>query len=421
MKKYIKIILVTALVMLCCTPEINAAEQKWQVMTFTDDVQKDIQELQHYCLMHDVTVADVLWANNCSEQDLKPGKQILLPNSQPDVLSIWQNKGAWQPKALVQTTSAAAAERARGVSGYPPKFPKNSEQKQPEEQNPTQLQPQIKNAAPLPVQPKPNMPAQNQARLNTNNKLSPAEAEIAAHISKPVEPIKPRQPVQPVRVKVQKADNNKVEPVIVLSPNGDPANGPMRLIISGDKVSVVNLPKSAAPRTPKMPNLDHPFGAHLIPNPVEPLPPADPSRIYPRFQQNKMGAMMWPVDGKVSSPFGPRGRRRHTGIDIPMPPGTPIRNARDGVVVATGTNSTPGFRGYGNFVLVDHGGGIKTLYAHCLKVNVKSGQYLRQGQFLATVGRTGRATTDHVHFEVRINDKPVNPMPYLEHVNLAKK
>ena len=170
-----------------------------------------------------------------------------------------------------------------------------------------------------------------------------------------------------------------------------------------------------------MPDLDHPFGAHLIPSPVEPIPPYDPNRIYPKFQRNSTQAMIWPVDGKVSSPFGPRGGRRHTGLDIPMPPGTPIQAARDGVVAKTGNNSTPGFRGYGNFVLVDHGGGIKTLYAHCLSVSVKPGQHLRQGQVVAAVGRTGRASTDHLHFEVRINDKPVNPLPYLENVKLASK
>ncbi len=441
MKKYIKIILISALAMLCFTPEIHAAAQEWQTMTFTDDFQKDMQELEHYCLMHDVTVADVLWANNCTEGDLNPGKQILLPSSQPDVLAIWQKNGAWQPKALVQTTSAAAAERARGISGYPPKFP---------EKNQTQAQVQAQNSVVIPEIPQPRP-------QNLNNRRSAAEAEISAQISQPVEPIKPKGQNQPARpVTAQKmpdvqpqisqnkydnqadSDKNKSitsiqsqsnlknniknnEPIIVLSPNGNPANGPMRLIISEGQVKVVNLPQNAAPKTPKMPDLDHPFGAHLIPNPVEPLPPADPSRIYPRFQQNRAGAMMWPVDGKVSSYFGPRGRRRHMGIDIPMPPGTPIRVARDGVVAATGTNSTPGFRGYGNFVLVDHGGGIKTLYAHCLKVNVKAGQHLRQGQFVATVGRTGRATTDHLHFEVRINDKSVNPMPYLERVNLAKK
>ncbi|MBR0097338.1 MAG: M23 family metallopeptidase, partial [Synergistaceae bacterium] len=258
---------------------------------------------------------------------------------------------------------------------------------------------------------KPKVKETAQANLNRN---SQAEADILAQVSKRPEPITPKVK------ETAKVNNN--DPVILLSPNGDPANGPMRLVIGDDgQISVVNIPKSSAPRVPKMPDLDHPFGAHLIKNPVEPIPPYDPSRLYPKFQRNVNQAMMWPVDGKVSSPFGPRGGRRHTGIDIPMPPGTPIMAARDGVVAKTGNNSTMGFRGYGNFVLVDHGGGVKTLYAHCLNVNVKAGQHLRQGQAVATVGRTGRASTDHLHFEVRINDKPVNPMPYLENVRVASK
>ena len=124
--------------------------------------------------------------------------------------------------------------------------------------------------------------------------------------------------------------------------------------------------------------------------------------------------MIWPVNGAVSSGFGKRGRRSiHTGIDIPMPKGTSIRAARDGVVKLVASAKSRGFRGYGNVVIVDHGGGIVTLYAHCLDIKVRKGQRVRQGETLATVGCTGRATTNHVHFEVRINGKPVNPIPFL--------
>ena len=93
-----------------------------------------------------------------------------------------------------------------------------------------------------------------------------------------------------------------------------------------------------------------------------------------------------------------------------MPKGTSIRVARDGVVklVASAKN-----RGYGNVVILDHGGGISTLYAHCLNIKVRQGQRVRQGETLATVGRTGRATTNHVHFEVRVNGKPVDFIPFL--------
>ena len=420
--KNIKLMLLAVLIALSFAVQAQAG--KWESMILSDNLQEDIKELEDYCFTHDLKLADVLWANKLSEADLTPGREILLPKSQVDVLSLWQNQGAWQQgNALLQKTSAAAAERARGVSGYKPKAPANNNQVN---NNLPQVNNNNKNnynksaaeldilsqisQRPEPIKPKVKETAQ--ANLNRN---SQAEAEILAQVSKRPEPIKPKVK------EVAKANNNN-EPVILLSPNGDPANGPMRLVIGDDgQISVVNIPKSSAPRVPKMPDLDHPFGAHLIKNPVEPIPPYDPSRLYPKFQRNVNQAMMWPVDGKVSSPFGPRGKRRHTGIDIPMPPGTPIMAARDGVVAKTGNNSTMGFRGYGNFVLVDHGNGIKTLYAHCLNVNVRAGQHLRQGQVVATVGRTGRASTDHLHFEVRINDKPVNPMPYLENVRVASK
>ncbi|MBQ3627341.1 MAG: M23 family metallopeptidase [Synergistaceae bacterium] len=420
--KNIKLMLLAVLIALSFNIQAHAG--KWNSMTLSDNLQEDIKKLEDYCFTHDLKLADVLWANKISEADLTPGQEILLPKSQVDVLSLWQNQGAWQQgNALLQKTSAAAAERARGVSGYKPKAPANNNQVN---NNLPQVNNNNKNnynksAAELDIlaqisqkqEPiKPKVKENAQANLNRN---SQAEADILAQISKRPEPIKPKVK------EVAKANNNN-DPVILLSPNGDPANGPMRLVIGDDgQISVVNIPKSSAPRVPKMPDLDHPFGAHLIKNPVEPIPPYDPSRLYPKFQRNVNQAMMWPVDGKVSSPFGPRGKRRHTGIDIPMPPGTPIMAARDGVVAKTGNNSTMGFRGYGNFVLVDHGGGVKTLYAHCLNVNVKAGQHLRQGQAVATVGRTGRASTDHLHFEVRINDKPVNPMPYLENVRVASK
>ena len=468
MKKFninIKLLMLSMLIAVCWAVMAEAA--KWESMTLSENLQDDIKKLEDYCLLHDVKLNDVLWANNLSEETLQPGQKILLPKSQIDLLSLWQNQGSWQPKALVQKTSAAAAERARGSSGYPPKQPVQAQAANnlppvPTQNNLPQAQAKKNNnsyrtaaeaeiLAQLSNRPEPIKPKIKDNNIAQANKASQPEAEILAQLSNRPEPIKPKvkdniaqanktsQPEaeilaqlsnrpEPIKPKVkdnnitQANKNSQIEPVILLSPNGDPINGPMRLVITDDgQVSVVNIPKSAAPRVPKMPDLDHPFGAHLIPSPVEPIPPYDPNRIYPKFQRNSTQAMIWPVDGKVSSPFGPRGGRRHTGLDIPMPPGTPIQAACDGVVAKTGNNSTPGFRGYGNFVLVDHGGGIKTLYAHCLSVSVKPGQHLRQGQVVAVVGRTGRASTDHLHFEVRINDKPVNPLPYLENVKLASK
>ncbi|GHV46717.1 hypothetical protein FACS1894204_08890 [Synergistales bacterium] len=130
----------------------------------------------------------------------------------------------------------------------------------------------------------------------------------------------------------------------------------------------------------------------------------------------KDGKMSWPVTGKISSGYGRRGKRRrrmHTGIDIPMPAGTPIGSAADGVVADTGSSKSASYRGYGNTAVISHGDGVTTLYAHCQKLAVKKGQRVKRGDIIGYVGRTGRTTTAHVHFEVRKNGKPVNPLPYL--------
>ncbi|MFQ3587264.1 MAG: peptidoglycan DD-metalloendopeptidase family protein [Fimbriimonadaceae bacterium] len=126
------------------------------------------------------------------------------------------------------------------------------------------------------------------------------------------------------------------------------------------------------------------------------------------------GRMTMPVRGRITSGFGMRMHpilrrtRMHTGIDISAPSGTPIVAAADGIVIATYYG-----RGYGNTVMIDHGGGIATLYAHCSRFFVTAGQRVQRGERIAAVGSTGLSTGPHVHFEVRVNGRPVNPMGYL--------
>jgi murein DD-endopeptidase MepM/ murein hydrolase activator NlpD len=102
----------------------------------------------------------------------------------------------------------------------------------------------------------------------------------------------------------------------------------------------------------------------------------------------------------------------HGAIDIVTKKGTPIAAAEDGVV-SVAANGGKNFSGYGRIVILDHGNGIHTVYAHCNTTLVKMGQRVKKGEYIATVGRTGRATTDHVHFEVRIAGKKVDPLAYL--------
>lgn len=128
----------------------------------------------------------------------------------------------------------------------------------------------------------------------------------------------------------------------------------------------------------------------------------------------KTRGFKWPADGFIYSAFNAtRGKnRRHGAIDIVTKKGTPIAAAADGVVTVA-TNGGKLFSGYGKVVIVDHGKGVHTLYSHCDSILVKMGQRVKQGEYIGTVGRTGRATTDHVHFEVRVAGKKLDPLNYL--------
>ncbi|MGM0365997.1 MAG: murein hydrolase activator EnvC family protein [Actinomycetota bacterium] len=119
------------------------------------------------------------------------------------------------------------------------------------------------------------------------------------------------------------------------------------------------------------------------------------------------GKLLWPTNGKLSSRFGPRGGRFHSGIDIYCSRGTPIVAADAGQVIETGYHG-----GYGNFILIYHGGGFATFYAHLDGFAVSGGQSVSRGQTIGYVGTTGWTTGPHVHFEVRINGSARNPMGY---------
>lgn len=126
------------------------------------------------------------------------------------------------------------------------------------------------------------------------------------------------------------------------------------------------------------------------------------------------GVLAWPVAGRVSSPFGYRihpifgTRRLHTGIDISAGYGTPIGAAGSGTVILASV-----WGGYGNAVVIDHGGGLTTVYAHQSKLAVSAGQRVERGQIIGYVGCTGYCTGAHLHFETREWGTPVDPMKYL--------
>lgn len=118
----------------------------------------------------------------------------------------------------------------------------------------------------------------------------------------------------------------------------------------------------------------------------------------------------WPVNGPVSSRFGRRGFGGwHSGVDIQAPQGRPIRAAAAGTVLFSGWQSS-----YGRVVKIAHAGGFTTVYAHNLKNSVQAGDRVQPSTVIGAVGRTGRATADHLHFEVRRQGRAQNPLPLLE-------
>lgn len=133
-----------------------------------------------------------------------------------------------------------------------------------------------------------------------------------------------------------------------------------------------------------------------------------------RLAQHWTGELQWPVRGRISSGYGYRihpiyrVRKMHTGIDVAVPKGTPIKAAAAGTVV-----HAERWGGYGNCVIVDHGAGYATLYGHCSRLAVRENQAVDAGQVIAYVGSTGLSTGPHLHFEVRRDGRPTNPMPLL--------
>jgi murein DD-endopeptidase MepM/ murein hydrolase activator NlpD len=137
-------------------------------------------------------------------------------------------------------------------------------------------------------------------------------------------------------------------------------------------------------------------------------------RRYPRLWQTNVRPSLWPVFGRLLSPFGRRtdpfsGQGAfHTGVDLSAPVGTLVKAAADGVVV-----HAEWFGAYGRLVVVEHGGGMQTYYAHLSRFDVIAGQEVRRGQALGRTGASGRVTSPHLHYEVRQGGTPINPYIFL--------
>lgn len=368
-------------------PARAAGPAERQTFIFSQDREQDLKKLSELSFFKDLTSTDVLWANDIAADALVEGTVLVIPDSKKDLLPVWQSV----QKQKKSASGSLVSIKLHGVPRY----------------------------AQTPVPPSPDAPHRTDNASVAPD--TPPQAIKASPVSQ--EPVRATKPLSvpdalPQSNAPQDAPRSRAdvrggtkgkseavdarEPVLFLSPNGESFDGPMRLVISGDTVTVVRLPQSQAPKALRSGAVSRSF----LPVPSEPAPSRDSKLLGAR--------MLWPVDGAVSSGFGKRGKRAfHAGIDIPMPKGTPIRAARDGVVKQIVSVKSRGFRGYGNVVILDHGGGISTLYAHCHDIKVKQGKRVRQGEIIGTVGRTGRATTHHVHFEVRVNGKAVDPISYL--------
>lgn len=134
-----------------------------------------------------------------------------------------------------------------------------------------------------------------------------------------------------------------------------------------------------------------------------------PSKIETPPWFGKELDIIWPIQGKINSPFGPRGKKFHNGLDIASPSYQEVKATMDGEVIFARYSS----KGYGNVVVLRHNLGFTTIYGHMSVIIAREGETVRQGQAIGGVGSTGKSTGPHLHFEVRHDGRPIDPWPLL--------
>ena len=148
--------------------------------------------------------------------------------------------------------------------------------------------------------------------------------------------------------------------------------------------------------------------------PPAPLPPTSEYSKEPRDSEKppwwgKELDIIWPIQGRITSPFGPRGKRFHGGMDIGSPSYQEVKAAMDGEVILARHTRT----GYGKVVVLRHDQGFSTIYGHLNVIIAREGEAVRKGQSIGGVGSTGRSTGPHLHFEMRHKGHPLDPLPLL--------
>jgi len=218
------------------------------------------------------------------------------------------------------------------------------------------------------------------------------------------------------------ADTYGVPVSTLLEANGITPDQPLQvgqtLVVPGARPRPTATPTPRATATPlptATPVPPTPTRVPPTPTPAPPPPTATPSPAQrvpaapgptPTQPSKGNGQLAWPVAGTITQQYGENG---HEGIDIATAMGTPVRAVADGRVI----NLQQLQYGYGWYLVIDHGNGMKSLYAHLSGFNVKLGDQVKKGQQIGAVGATGKATGPHLHLEIRVNDKLVNPLSYL--------
>jgi len=186
-----------------------------------------------------------------------------------------------------------------------------------------------------------------------------------------------------------------------------------RLTIPDVRVSAATpspAPHAAAPAPaatgPDVASAESPHSARV----VTPVAPAQASAVKSAEPAGGLPSFRWPVRGRIIAGFGPKPNGlQNDGINLAVPDGTPIKAAEDGVVAYAGNE----LKGYGNLVLLRHGNGYVTAYAHASEILVKRGEAVKRGQVIARSGETGSVTSPQLHFEIRKGATPVDPTPML--------
>jgi murein DD-endopeptidase MepM/ murein hydrolase activator NlpD len=205
--------------------------------------------------------------------------------------------------------------------------------------------------------------------------------------------------------------------VLPVPPVGAPITPPS----AAPPAAAATAPPRAAPSAParNAATAPAPAVAAVTPPPAAPraarsatlastAPAAPPSPAPGPDRPDGVAALGWPVKGVLYQRFGAAGNRRHDGIDLAAPEGTPVVAAADGTVLFAGRQA-----GYGSIVILRHDATLVTLYAHASALLVREGQSVRRGQPIARVGQTGKTSGPHLHFEVREGTRPRNPLLFL--------